>query len=81
MLSRDPKKRPTLPELMKDPFFSDIDWDKLANKEIEPPQVLSNMQGPNRSDDLSQNQLLQDTDYTESDEDSGRVRNYSFTRE
>ena len=32
MLSRDPKKRPTLSELMKDQFFSSIDWKKLANK-------------------------------------------------
>lgn len=27
MLNKDPKKRPTLDDLMKDPFFDDIDWD------------------------------------------------------
>ena len=40
MLSRDPKKRPTLPQLMKDPFFADIDWDLLEAKLIKPPQIL-----------------------------------------
>lgn len=27
-------------QLMKDPFFADIDWDKLERKELDPPQIL-----------------------------------------
>jgi hypothetical protein len=30
-----------LVEIKRDPFFADIDWDKLSKKEIEPPSVLS----------------------------------------
>ena len=33
-------KRPNLTQLMKDPFFADIDWDKLERKELDPPQIL-----------------------------------------
>jgi len=25
---------------MKDPFFAEIDWDKLERKEQDPPQIL-----------------------------------------
>lgn len=28
-------------EIRKDPFFAEIDWQKLEKKEIEPPQILS----------------------------------------
>jgi len=40
MLSKDPKKRPTLEQLMKDPFFAEIDWDALEAKLIDPPSML-----------------------------------------
>jgi serine/threonine protein kinase len=40
MLNKDPKKRPTLDDLMKDPFFEGIDWDKLEKKQLQPPVVL-----------------------------------------
>ena len=41
MLHRNPNKRPTFDQLMKEPFFADIDWDKLLKREIDPPSVLS----------------------------------------
>lgn len=28
-------------EVKRDPFFAEIEWDKLERKEIEPPFVLS----------------------------------------
>lgn len=40
MLSKDPKKRPTLGQLMQDPFFDDIDFDLLAKKKLNPPVIL-----------------------------------------
>ena len=40
MLQKDPKNRPTITQLMSDPFFSDIDWNALEKKQLDPPQVL-----------------------------------------
>jgi serine/threonine protein kinase len=40
MLNRNPAKRPRLDQLMKEPFFADINWTKLENKELDPPIVL-----------------------------------------
>ena len=40
MLNKDPKKRPTLEQLMSDPFFEDIDWDLLQKKKLSPPVIL-----------------------------------------
>jgi hypothetical protein len=40
-LNKDPKKRPALKDIKKDPFFAEIDWDKLFRKEINPPLILS----------------------------------------
>ena len=34
MLHKDPKKRPTLEQLMTDPFFDDIDWELLEKKKL-----------------------------------------------
>lgn len=39
-MNKDPKKRPSLKDIKKDPFFADIDWDKLYRKEISPPMIL-----------------------------------------
>lgn len=41
MLNKDPKKRPTLEQLIKDPFFADIDFEALEKKEIDPPLLLN----------------------------------------
>lgn len=40
MLHKDPKKRPTLEQLMADPFFDEIDWKQLEERKLEPPLVL-----------------------------------------
>ena len=40
MLNRNPSKRPKLDQLMKEPFFKDIDWKKLEKKELTPPMIL-----------------------------------------
>ena len=44
MLSKNPAKRPgakSFSDLKNDPFFNDIDWIKLGNKELDPPTMLS----------------------------------------
>lgn len=40
LLHKDPRKRPTLLSLRKDPFFADLDWDKLSRRELQPPSLL-----------------------------------------
>jgi serine/threonine protein kinase len=40
ILHKDPKKRPSLGKIKKDPFFSEIDWAKLARRELMPPSTL-----------------------------------------
>ena len=37
LLNKDPKKRPSMESLMKDPFFEEIDWQALERKEVVPP--------------------------------------------
>lgn len=40
MLERDPVKRMADPEKVKShPYFINIDWDKLAKKEVPPPYI------------------------------------------
>ena len=39
-MHKDPKKRPSLDQLMSDPFFAEIDWDKLEKRQVEPPVIL-----------------------------------------
>lgn len=47
MLNRNPSKRPMMDQLMKEPFFASIDWDKLAKKQIDPPVILRKSQKQN----------------------------------
>lgn len=51
MLHRNPSKRPMVDQLMKEPFFADIDWDKLEKRQVEPPLVLRK---PKKSDESAQ---------------------------
>ena len=41
ILTKDPKKRPTLDQLMSDPFFAEIDWEALEKKKLQPPSILN----------------------------------------
>ena len=34
LLNKDPKKRPSMQQVMSDPFFADIDWDALEQKKL-----------------------------------------------
>lgn len=40
LLHRDPRKRPTLSQLKKDPFFAEINWPQLERRECSPPALL-----------------------------------------
>mmetsp|Transcript_3679 Transcript_3679/g.5534 ORF Transcript_3679/g.5534 Transcript_3679/m.5534 type:complete len:170 (+) Transcript_3679:2460-2969(+) len=40
MLHKNPSKRPTLDQIMEEPFFADINWKKLEKMQVEPPAVL-----------------------------------------
>lgn len=65
MLVKDPKKRLgaaiDFEEVKKHPWFSDIDWDKLSRKEIEPPfrpQVQGDKWLANFDEEFTQEGLL-----------------------
>ncbi len=51
ILTRDPKKRPSLEQLKQDPFFSEINWQRLAKKEVAPPTILSIKKQTNESEE------------------------------
>jgi serum/glucocorticoid-regulated kinase 2 len=59
MLNRNPAKRPKMAQLMKDPFFADIDWKKLEARELAPPTILcrnvehSTAKKSNEEDDMA----------------------------
>lgn len=40
MLHRNPQKRPSLDQLVNDPFFAAVDWKKLERKQLDPPCIL-----------------------------------------
>lgn len=76
LLNKDPKKRPTLEQLMKDPFFEEIDWELLENKMIDPPTILSVK--PQRDDKIKgeddQQMLFEnDTEDNERGGSSGKI--------
>ena len=41
MLDKDPKKRITIKDIKKHPFFKEIDWNLLSQRKINPPVKLS----------------------------------------
>ena len=52
MLNKNPSKRPRLQQIMKEPFFAEIDWDKLEKRQLEPPVVLKRSKGGDTQQDL-----------------------------
>ncbi|CDW79366.1 protein kinase domain containing protein [Stylonychia lemnae] len=62
ILNKDPKKRPSLKEVKKDAFFSDIDWTKLENKQIPPPQILKKYSEYDDSDEEDKEETKQAAD-------------------
>ena len=58
MLNRNPSKRPKLDQLMKDPFFKDIDWKKLEKKELPPPMILKKGNFENKKNIQSDQETL-----------------------
>ena len=41
-MQKDPKKRPTIAQIMNDEYFVGIDWKKLEQKQYEPPPLTYN---------------------------------------
>jgi hypothetical protein len=81
MLERNPDKRITIPELKKETFFADIDWEKVARKEMNPPIDVSNFKIDYIEEgtvDTSENKFT-DTDYTNINKDVNRYDNITFT--
>ena len=83
LLNRDPKNRigvTNKEEIKNHPFFSELDWDKLAKKEIEPPinlvQIKENNDDPNEYKHVKFNDL----DYNEKNKDYNRVKKFTFVR-
>jgi len=77
---------------MKDPFFADIDWDKLEKKELDPPQILKKEDSEGDESDMTfdsqddqvggqcRRPILVDRDYTEKNKNVFRLKSYSFVR-
>jgi serum/glucocorticoid-regulated kinase 2 len=40
LLHKEARKRPTLLQLKKDAFFAEIEWERLAKREVAPPALL-----------------------------------------
>ena len=93
MLHKEPNKRPTIEQVKKDPFFSGINWELLGLKRYRPPIKLdkppkSKIEEANKKELneilVSQNKeggpIFTDIDYSESNMNYNRVRNYSFVR-
>ena len=83
LLCRDPQKRIGVldkNELKNHEWFKDIDWDKLAKKQIEPPLDLVEMKKKldNKVNDLKVN--FEDKEYTNENKGFRRVSNFTFIR-
>jgi len=81
LLCRDPQKRIGVldkNELKNHEWFKDIDWDKLAKKQIEPPLDLVEMKKKldNKVNDLKVN--FEDKEYTNENKGFRRVSNFTF---
>jgi serine/threonine protein kinase len=92
ILHKDPKKRPSLDQIKKDAFFAEIDWAKLARRELVPPTIMTKPKEEEKGRDKEQEELEQlfesgdsntvcfeDEDYEEHNRRHNRVKNYSFS--
>jgi serine/threonine protein kinase len=86
LLCRDPNKRIGVSdknELKNHEWFKDIDWDKLAKKQIDPPLNLVEIKksldhNANANNDMKIN--LEDQDYTNENKGFKRISNFTFIR-
>ena len=84
LLCRDPHKSIGVlnkNELKSHEWFKDIDWDKLAKKQIEPPLNLVDMKknlDKKVNNDLKIN--FEDKDYTNENKGLTRVNKFTFIR-
>ena len=85
LLCRDPNKRIGVMdknELKNHEWFKDIDWDKLAKKQIEPPLDLVEMK--KRLDHKVNTELkinFEDKDYTNDNKGFKRISKFTFIRQ
>ena len=83
LLNRDPKNRigvTNKDEIKNHPFFSDIEWDELAKKEIEPPINLVQIKESNNEPNEYKHVRFNDLDYNEKNKDYNRVKKFTFVR-
>jgi serine/threonine protein kinase len=91
LLEKDPDKRLGIfdkNEIKKHRFFKGINWEKLKNKEINPPfnlikQKIDNDKSlnDNKKNKMKKNIKFTDIDYSEENKYSKRVIKYTFIRE
>eukprot|EP00003_Mantamonas_plastica_P023014 TRINITY_DN4033_c0_g2_i16.p1 TRINITY_DN4033_c0_g2~~TRINITY_DN4033_c0_g2_i16.p1 ORF type:complete len:535 (-),score=184.43 TRINITY_DN4033_c0_g2_i16:528-2132(-) len=73
-LDRDPEQRlgsteEGLESLMNHPFFATIDWDKLRERELNPPMIPETLQNYDEGDDVSDDEEEEDEEEEEEDEE------------
>ena len=88
LMEKDPDKRFGVinkKELKNHPFFKGINWEKLENKEINPPinfikQKEENEKLQSKNNKTKKNIRFIDEDYTEDNKYTKRVKNFTFIR-
>ena len=84
LLCRDPNKRIGVSnknELKNHEWFKDIDWDKLAKKQIEPPLNLVEMKNRlDHKDNIDLKINFEDKDYTDENKGFKRISKFTFIR-
>ena len=90
LLEKDPDKRFGVfdkNEIKQHPFFKGIDWEKLKNKEINPPinfikqKIDNDKLFDDKKNKMKKNIKFTDIDYTDENKYSKRVKNFTFIRE
>ena len=90
LMEKDPNKRFGVidkNEIKNHPFFKGIDWEKLKNKEINPPNNFIKQKNDNekilydKGNKIKKNIRFNDIDYTEENKYYKRVKNFTFIRD